>query len=116
MSTISLSMPRSLFIFRNAKTENHQSLDADSSLRDLDIVKNQSRVSLGGRMIGGLTTATGQVKSRRESVKTKENQSQGSKETSNLEYIHYFMYNRIYLNLFQKAFQKDGQIPQPVSQ
>lgn len=65
-------------------------------------------------MIGGSTAVAGQVKSRRESVKTK-NQSQGSKETNNLEYFHYFTYNSTYLKWFQKAFQKDGQIHQPVS-
>lgn len=67
----------------------------------MDIVKNQSRVSLGGQMIGALTTRAGQVKSRKESVKTK-NQSQGSKETSNLQYLYYLMYNSTYLKWFQK--------------
>lgn len=66
-------------------------------------------------MIGGLTTVARQVKSSRDSVKTKKNQRQGSKETSNLEYLHYFVYNSTYLKWFQKAFQKDGQIHQPVS-
>lgn len=88
MSVTSLSMPCSFFIFRNAKTKEHWYLEMLTAWAETwTLTRIKSRVSLGGQTFGGLTTVAGEVKSRRESVKAK-NLSQGSKETSNLEYFH----------------------------
>lgn len=81
MSVTSLSMPCSLFVCRNAKTKKCRSLEMLTARAETWTL---TRVSLGGQMSRGLTTIAGEVKSRRESVKAK-NQSHGSKETSNLE-------------------------------
>lgn len=76
-------------------------------------VKNESKVRLGGQVVGGLTATAGQVKRRSESVKTKNNQNQGSQESSSPECFHPFMYHSTYLIWFQTAFQEDGQTHQP---
>lgn len=53
---------------------------------------------------------------KQERIGDNKNQREGSKETNNFEYFHFFTYNSTRLKLFQKPFQKDGEIHQPAPQ